>query len=147
MQPVIAYLKDQVLPTDKDETYKLRRRSAHFLFLDDVLYKRSLSSPLLRCMGGDEATYILRKVHEGVCGNHSGGPTLVQKFHTMKGSSTIKKVRNQCDELGIKKNFSTPHHPQANGQVKAVNKTIKHVLKRKLDASKGAWVDELPQVL
>lgn len=58
-----------------------------------------------------------------------------------------KKVRELCEELGIKKHFSTPHHPQANGQVEAVNKIIKHVLKRKLDASKGAWVDELPQVL
>ncbi|XP_022869848.1 uncharacterized protein LOC111389189 [Olea europaea var. sylvestris] len=57
------------------------------------------------------------------------------------------KMRELCDELGIKKDFSTPHHPQANGQVEAVNKTIKHTLKRKLDASKGAWVDELPHVL
>ncbi|XP_022886895.1 uncharacterized protein LOC111402791 [Olea europaea var. sylvestris] len=90
-----------VLPINKDEAYKLRRRLAHFLFIDDVLYKRSFSSPLLRCVGGDEATYILRKIHEGVCGNHSGGLALAQK-----------------------------------------------VLRQgKLDASKGAWVDELPQVL
>ncbi|XP_022855293.1 uncharacterized protein LOC111376559 [Olea europaea var. sylvestris] len=57
------------------------------------------------------------------------------------------KVRSLCEELGIKKHFSTPHHPQANGQVEAVNNIIKHVLKMKLDVSKGAWVDELPQVL
>ncbi|XP_022895224.1 uncharacterized protein LOC111409403 [Olea europaea var. sylvestris] len=58
-----------------------------------------------------------------------------------------RKMRELCNELGIKKDFSTPHHPQANGQVEAVNKTIKNTLKRKLDASKGAWVDELPHVL
>jgi hypothetical protein len=58
-----------------------------------------------------------------------------------------RKVRDLCEELGIKKHFSTPHHPQANGQVEAVNKTIKHILKKKLDTAKGAWVDELPQVL
>ncbi|XP_022888989.1 uncharacterized protein LOC111404409 [Olea europaea var. sylvestris] len=51
MQPIVAYLKDQILPTDKLEAYKLRRRSTHFLFVDDVLYKRSFSSPLLRCVG------------------------------------------------------------------------------------------------
>lgn len=55
-----------------------------------------------------------------------------------------KKVRDQCEELGIKKHFSSPHHPQVNGKIKAVNKTIKYTLKRKLIASKGAWVDELP---
>lgn len=58
-----------------------------------------------------------------------------------------KKVRDLCDELNIKKHFSSPYHLQANGQVEAVNKTIKHDLKRKLDISKVTWVDELPQVL
>ncbi|XP_022883388.1 uncharacterized protein LOC111400195 [Olea europaea var. sylvestris] len=58
-----------------------------------------------------------------------------------------KKVRSLCEELDIKKHLSTPHHRQANNQVEAVKKTIKHVLKRKFDVSKGAWVDELPQVL
>ncbi|XP_022848720.1 uncharacterized protein LOC111371032 [Olea europaea var. sylvestris] len=80
MQPILAYLKDQVHPANKHEAYKLRRRLAHFLFIDDVLYKRSFSSPLLRCMGGEEATYILREVYEGVCGNHSGGLSLAQKI-------------------------------------------------------------------
>ena len=37
--------------------------------------------------------------------------------------------------------------PQANEQVKAVNKTIKHDLKTKLEVLKGRWVDELPMVL
>lgn len=37
----------------------------------------------------------------------------------------------------MKKYFSSPDPPQANGQVEAVNKTIKYTLKRKVDASKG----------
>ena len=52
-----------------------------------------------------------------------------------------------CLELGIKSYFSSPHHPQANGQVEAANKILKMNLKRKLDRLKGAWVDELPKVL
>lgn len=51
------------------------------------------------------------------------------------------------EELRIKKHFFAPHHPLANGQIEAVNKTIKHILKRKLDVSKGSWVDQLPQML
>ncbi|CAI9774844.1 unnamed protein product [Fraxinus pennsylvanica] len=58
-----------------------------------------------------------------------------------------KKVEDMCEELGIKKHFSSPHHHQTNGQVEPVNKTTKYTLKRKLDASKWTWVDELPQVL
>ncbi|KAL5578806.1 hypothetical protein UlMin_011248 [Ulmus minor] len=52
-----------------------------------------------------------------------------------------------CDRLGIKKIFSSPAHPKSNGQVEAVNKTIKQTLKKKLEKSKGAWVDELPLML
>ena len=52
-----------------------------------------------------------------------------------------------CDKLEIKKSFSTVARPQANGQVEAINKTIKHNLKTKLEDLKGKWVDELPEVL
>ena len=37
--------------------------------------------------------------------------------------------------------------PQPNGQVEAINKTINHNLKTKLEDLKGKWVDELPEVL
>ena len=37
--------------------------------------------------------------------------------------------------------------PQANGQVKVMNKTIKHNLKMKLENLKGRWVDDLSEVL
>ena len=36
---------------------------------------------------------------------------------------------------------------KANGQVEAINKTIKHNAKTKLEDLKGKWVDELPKVL
>ena len=36
---------------------------------------------------------------------------------------------------------------QANGQIKAINKTIKRNLKKKLKDLKGRWADELPEVL
>ena len=45
------------------------------------------------------------------------------------------------------KSFLVVVHPQSNGQVKAVNKTLKHNLKTKLESHKGAWPEELPHVL
>lgn len=45
------------------------------------------------------------------------------------------------------KTLSSPTHPQDNGQVEAVNKTIKENLKNKLVEKKGAWANELPFVL
>ena len=58
-----------------------------------------------------------------------------------------EKLQSICDRLGIIKIFSSPAHPKSNGQVEAINKTIKQTLKKKLEKSKGAWVDELPLVL
>ncbi|KAL5573395.1 hypothetical protein UlMin_022992 [Ulmus minor] len=58
-----------------------------------------------------------------------------------------EKLQSVCDRLGIIKVFSSPANPKSNGQVEAVNKTIKQTLKKKLEKSKGAWVDELPLVL
>lgn len=52
-----------------------------------------------------------------------------------------------CENLGIKILFSLLAHPQANGQVEAVNKIIKHHLKTKLEKHKRAWADQLPFVL
>ena len=56
-------------------------------------------------------------------------------------------MRNLCDQLGINKDFLVPYHPQSNGQVEAVNKIIKVILKRRLDSLKERWAAELPLVL
>ena len=47
----------------------------------------------------------------------------------------------------IIKSFSSVAHPQANGQVEAVNKTLKSSIKKRLEEVKGRWPEELPQVL
>jgi hypothetical protein len=52
-----------------------------------------------------------------------------------------------CAELHIRNYFLSSGHPQANGQVKATNKTIFKILKKKLGNRKGDWADDLPEVL
>ena len=42
-----------------------------------------------------------------------------------------------CERYGIVKIFSSVAYPQANGQVEAVNKTLKASLKKRLDETKG----------
>ena len=77
MTPIILYLKDGSLLEGKDEARKLRVRSARYVLLNEVLYKRGFSQPYLRCLAPDEANYTLREVHEGACGNHSGAKSLI----------------------------------------------------------------------
>ena len=79
MTPIISYLKEGKLPEWKDEARKLRVRTARYLLINEVLYKRGFSQPYLRCLAPDEANYVLREVHEGACGNHSGARSLIHK--------------------------------------------------------------------
>ena len=79
MTLIISYLKDGSLSEGKDEARRLRVRSARYVLLNDVLYKRGFSQPYLRCLSPDEANYVLREVHEGVCGNHLGARSLIHK--------------------------------------------------------------------
>ena len=76
--PIIEYLKNLATDT-KSESAKLRIRAARYILIDDVLYKKSFSLPYLRCLGLDEAHYVLREIHEGICGNHLGSQSLSHK--------------------------------------------------------------------
>ena len=57
------------------------------------------------------------------------------------------KFRDFCAELGIKNYYSSPTHPQSNGQDEVTIRTLKAALKTKLEALKGKWVEYLPEVL
>ncbi|RVX00853.1 Retrovirus-related Pol polyprotein from transposon 17.6 [Vitis vinifera] len=46
------------------------------------LYKRSFTGPYLRCLGHSEAQYVLAELHEGICGNHTGGRSLAHRAHS-----------------------------------------------------------------
>ena len=78
--PIALYLKDGVLPEEKEAARKLKVQVARFILIKDVLYKRSFCRPYLRCLGNEEVDYIMREVHEGISGNHSGARSLVHKL-------------------------------------------------------------------
>ena len=78
--PLIAYLRSGILPDRKDATRKLKVQASRFVLIRDVLYKRGFSRPYLRCLSHDEAVFVMREVHEGICGNHSGARSLVHKL-------------------------------------------------------------------
>ncbi|KAL5545737.1 hypothetical protein UlMin_005424 [Ulmus minor] len=222
MTPIVGYLLRGELPQDRTEARTLRMRAARYTYLAGQLYKRGFSNPLLKCVTPDQGLYIMREIHEGVCGNHAGKRSLLHKIElnsvlspwpfakwgidligplplgkyrmkfvvvaidyytkwveaeplseitearttsfvwknivcrfgiphslvsdngTQFDSTGLKKL---CSELGIRKHFASVAHPQSNGQVEAVNKTIKRNLERKLEGLKNAWVEELPRVL
>ena len=55
--------------------------------------------------------------------------------------------RSFCSNLGIRNKYSSPGHPQANGQTKLTNRTLLRLIKSRLVGAKEAWPEELPNVL
>ena len=103
MTPIMAYPRDGRLPEERDEARKLRIRVAKYVFIDDVLYKRSFSQPYLRCLALDESNYVLREVHEGACRNHSGARALVHKvilvgYYWLTIQADAKAYVKVCDQ-------------------------------------------------
>ncbi|XP_024032213.1 uncharacterized protein LOC112094742 [Morus notabilis] len=159
MTPLIQYLMDAKLPNNKYEARRIRYRAARYLLYDGLLYRRGYSTPLQRCLDNNKAQKVFQEIHEGVCGNHTGGQSLALKIlrqgfgvpHSIVSDNGKQfddaSTRRFYDSLGIRKDFSAPIHPQSNGQVKAVNKILKYTLKKKLDELKGKWAEELPKVL
>ena len=58
-----------------------------------------------------------------------------------------QNFKDFCSGRGIKNQFSSPGHPQANRQMEVTNRTLLKIIKAKLDDAKGAWHEELPNAL
>ncbi|RVW17189.1 Transposon Tf2-12 polyprotein [Vitis vinifera] len=63
---IIGYLRTGTLPEDPKQAHKIRAQAARFTLIGGHLYKRSFTSPYLRCLNHSEALYILAELHEGV---------------------------------------------------------------------------------
>ena len=77
---LVSHLKNGVLPDGKGAVRKLKVQAARFVLIKNVLYKRGFFCPYLRCLGPKKANYVMREVHEGICGNHSRSRLLVHKL-------------------------------------------------------------------
>ena len=79
MDPIWDYLIDGRIPDDSKEASKIRTRPTRFTNHRGSLYKRGFFTPILKCIAGKDVDYVLKEVHEGVCGNHIGARTLAGK--------------------------------------------------------------------
>ncbi|XP_027342939.1 uncharacterized protein LOC113855491 [Abrus precatorius] len=157
MTPIIQYLTYSNLPNNPDSAKKIRMHASKYLLLGKDLYRRRISTPILKCLNDDQANYVMREIQEGICGTHSGGrtmaakilrvgyywPTLSQDCHMF-----VKKYRRFnkfLEGLHIKHMVMSVEHPQTNGQSEAANKVILHELKRRLGSAKGKWAEKLPR--
>ena len=83
MDPIVKFLKDDILPKERSEVEKIRRNAPRFwLFENHKLYKRSYSGPYLLCIHPEASELLLEELHEGICGSHIGGRSLSHRTIT-----------------------------------------------------------------
>ncbi|XP_021974608.1 uncharacterized protein LOC110869682 [Helianthus annuus] len=195
MTPIIQYLQEGILSESKAEARKIQNKSLHYEMNGGILYRKSFLGPLLRCVDPQDANYLIREIHEGVCGIHAGPRMVVAKImnagYYWPGMhvDALKELR-KCDscqrhspktlrpktilsrfglplkivtdngtnfasedlqkwmkEMKIEHTLSSVAHPQGNGQVESVNKSIIEGIKARLGTKRRGWVDELPSIL
>ncbi|CAL9031318.1 unnamed protein product, partial [Prunus brigantina] len=116
---------------------QIRYRSARYTIINDVLYKRGYTTPYLKCLTKEQGDYILREVHSGVCGDHSGSRSLAHKVFRQgyfwptlhQDASEFVKKCDKCQRFG-----NIPHIPA-------------EPLSPILEKAKGAWLEKLPEAL
>ena len=83
MDPILLFLESDILPEEKSEVEKIRRKAPRFwLFEDRKLYKRSFSGPYLFCMHPNASESLLEELHEGVYESHTGERSLSHRVIT-----------------------------------------------------------------
>ncbi|GFZ06625.1 hypothetical protein Acr_18g0007950 [Actinidia rufa] len=173
MDEIIAYLQEGTRPKDTLQARRLQYRSARFCIFKGRLYKRAFSGPLLKCLRPEEAEYVLKEIHEGICcGNHSGARSLARKtirqgyfwLTIERDAATYVRRCNKCQRFAPVSRL--PHtemfarfHPEGlpgnHGQRKQFDKfgigdqshTILRNLKARLERSKCEWTEDLPSIL
>ncbi|XP_076890282.1 uncharacterized protein LOC143541309 [Bidens hawaiensis] len=80
MTPIKAYLSSGALPAQKAEDRKIKHKALNYQLNDGVLYRRSFLGPLLHCVDAEDANYLIREIHEGICGLHAGPRMTVAKI-------------------------------------------------------------------
>nr|GEX66459.1 reverse transcriptase domain-containing protein [Tanacetum cinerariifolium] len=161
MTELVDYLKEGTLPEDEKEVRKLRLKARQDELREGVLYKRSFLTPWLRCVGPLQAEYVMREIHEGSCSIHAGPQPLsggvregqipdsrhglLHKVNRSKGGGndyrqadngkqfTDNPFKDWFDKLNITQWFTSVKHPQSNGLVERVNRSLREVIPAEIE--------------
>ncbi|KAJ0501896.1 putative nucleotidyltransferase, Ribonuclease H [Helianthus annuus] len=106
MTPIKKFLKNGELPNDQTEAERFKIKARQYVLQGETLYKKGYLVPLLRCVGPEQSQYLVKEVHEGICGAHFGARSVVAKlmnlgyFWPSMHRDTTKLLR-KCDACQI----------------------------------------------
>ncbi len=94
--PLIKFLSSDELPDDDAEAKKITRQAKIYCMIGNDLYKKAPNGVRLKCISSDDGKHLLLDIHEGVCGSHAGGRTLVGKAFR-QGFFWPTALKDACD--------------------------------------------------
>ncbi|XP_076936978.1 uncharacterized protein LOC143604357 [Bidens hawaiensis] len=106
MTPFGQYLGKGILPEDRQEAHRLRMRTLQYEMIERAPYRKSYMGPSLKCIGPTEAEYVIREIHEGICGMHMGAKMVAARamragyYLPAMFSSALKEIQ-RCDSCKI----------------------------------------------
>ncbi|XP_019100353.1 PREDICTED: uncharacterized protein LOC104778246 [Camelina sativa] len=96
-EEICCFIADGIVPSDKWEARRLPTRCAHYTLLDGNVFRWTASGTLLTCVGSEEINDVMREVHEGSGGNHSGGRALAQRIRN--NGHYWPTMNDDCDKF------------------------------------------------
>ncbi|XP_074283236.1 uncharacterized protein LOC141607785 [Silene latifolia] len=78
-KPYYDWFLQGILSKDRHEARALRIKASTYTIINNMLFKKSLAGPYLRCLERHEAKQVIEDIHDGYCGNHKGGRSLASK--------------------------------------------------------------------
>ena len=83
MDPIVLFLKDDILLEEKGETDKVRRKAPQFKLSEEPkLDKGSFSVRYLLCIPPETMELLLEELHEGIYTSHTGERSLSHRALT-----------------------------------------------------------------
>ncbi|GJX45900.1 reverse transcriptase domain-containing protein [Tanacetum coccineum] len=72
-------LAEDTLSAEAKKARAIKIKARQYTLINGILYKKSFLEPWLRCVGPTQAEYVVREIHEGSYGMHSGPRSMVAK--------------------------------------------------------------------
>ena len=110
MDPIVTFLKDDILLEEKYEAEKIRRNATRFWLSEDhKLYKPSYFGPYLLCIHPEASEPLLEELHEGICGSYIKGRSMSHRALTQgywwpgmqKNALEYVKKCDQCQRFAL----------------------------------------------
>jgi hypothetical protein len=99
---IVSSLHGNYLSDDEVYNKIMEARTRQYVIIEGELYKHGVCSPLLKCLSKTEGQELMKEIHAGLCGAHTGSRPLLGKvfrqgFYWPKAASDATELLQKCE--------------------------------------------------